>query len=86
MRVLTVLLQQAHLILRMFKDKNGKEIPHDYVVSDGEHYSRMLYNTQNGTYLLSCTNGYVHNLTQEIMSNYETICPFKGNEHLFDCD
>lgn len=67
------------------KDKNGIQILHDDVVYDNKDYYRVC-DKKNELYLLSCTNGYIHNITQEIMNDFLRIGTYLENKHLFECD
>jgi hypothetical protein len=65
-------------------DKKGQEVKNDDVLFDGKTYWRYCITKANGTYLLSCTDGYEHDLTK--IKSMEIIGKFKDHIDKFECD
>lgn len=36
--------------------------------------------------MISCTKGYIHNVTQEILADFERVGSFEDFKHLLECD
>ena len=67
-------------------DKNGVALNHDDVMFNGVHYFR-LFDRENGEVeAIACTYGYMHDIKQEDLTDFERIGPYIGNEKLFECD
>ena len=75
------------------KDKNGVELPIDCVIYGSlvgqaeKHYfnlGRCQRNLSNE--MIACTYGYVHNVEQKDLENFEYIGLVKDNLHLLECD
>lgn len=72
-----------------FNDKNGSPIDINDVLFDGEIYWRPGDNAPEPDiyYLISCEKGYLHELTQEVLSQYENIGAYDDEKaKLFECD
>jgi hypothetical protein len=67
-------------------DKNGIKIQEDDVIYNGLDYYRIYTTDLNETEMLSCTNGYLHDIKQEYLKDFERIGTYLGNESLFECD
>lgn len=74
------------IINSQFIDSTGKAVNKDDILFDGKIHWRYCVSELNGTYLLSCERGYIHELTQDSFSNLSIIGTLKGNEHLLECD
>ena len=75
------------------KDKNGFQLPIDCVIYGSligqteKHYfnlGRCKKNLSNE--MISCTYGYVHNVNQNDLANFQFIGLVKDNIHLLTCD
>ena len=75
------------------KDKNGVELPKECVIygslngQEEKHYfnlGRCQNNLSNE--MVSCTYGYVHNVEQKDLMQFEYIGLVKDNLHLLECD
>lgn len=71
-----------------FVDKNGKHIDMEDVLYDGSVFWRPGYNDPtDDLYLISCEKGYLHGLTQEMLSQYINIGQYdEWKAELFHCD
>lgn len=70
-----------------FIDKNGTQIHEDDVITDGNAYYRIYWNEkQPQVEAISCTHGYLHNLSQKDLAQFERIGSYAENEHLLECD
>jgi hypothetical protein len=67
-------------------DKNGVALHHDDVMFDGVHYYRIYDKDDVEVEAISCTDGYMHDIKQEDITNFERIGTYVGNEKLFECD
>lgn len=68
-------------------DKNGTVIREDDAIYNGKDYYRIYWNEkQPQVEAISCTNGYLHNITQEDLKQFERIGTYAENQHLFECD
>lgn len=55
-------------------DELGQNIQEDDVIFDGKNYFRIYYNEkQPQVEAISPTNGYLHNLSQDILKKFERI-------------
>jgi hypothetical protein len=66
-------------------DKRGVEIKDRDVITDG----KIIYSTSFGKgndYLISCTHGYLLNITPELLSTFIRIGTFEECEGLLECD
>ena len=64
-------------------DKNGQLISDDDVIFDGKDYYRIYWNPRYPQVeAISPTNGYLHNLTQKEIKNFERCGTFNECEHL----
>jgi hypothetical protein len=80
------------------KDKNGKELPDDCIIhgslkgEEEKHYFRIGFNeekyiSERGLVeMIASTYGYIHNVQQEDIANFELIGLAKDNLHLLECD
>jgi len=73
-------------------DKNGIQIPVDSVIygslpNDTEkHYFNIGYGQDGSIEMIACTYGYVHNVRQPQLKDFEYIGLVKDNLHLLECD
>ena len=79
-------------------DKNGIEIPTGSVIygpvperlkpkSKEKHYFNFGYGPTGKEFeMIACTYGYVHNVQQTDVADFEYIGPLKENLHLLECD
>lgn len=67
-------------------DKNGIKINHDDVIYNGVHYFRIYDREDGEVEAISCTYGYMHNIKQSDLSDFECVGTYEGNENLFNCD
>lgn len=66
-------------------DKSGVAIgAEDIVLLDGHYY--RFYREGNQWDAISCTNGYLHSISQEMTSKSERIGLFVDFSHLLICD
>lgn len=65
-------------------DKSGNSINNDDVLFDGENHWR-IYCTNNGTVEM-VGRGYIHNVTQNELSQFIRIGSFSENSHLMVID
>lgn len=79
--------------MTLLKDKNGKEIPVQSVIcgqlkdQTEKHYFNFGLNSKGNEYeMMACTYGYVHNVTQADIADFEYIGSLKENLHLLACD
>lgn len=77
----------------ILKDKNGINIPMESIIygslpnEKGNHYFNFGISPNDGSLeMVACTYGYVHNVTQNDVSNMEIIGLTKDNLHLLECD
>ncbi|GAQ50103.1 TPA: hypothetical protein ACT5CK_002297 [Flavobacterium psychrophilum] len=75
------------------KDKNGVKLPIDCIIYGNlighseKHYfniGRCKDNLSNE--MIACTYGYVHNVEQKDLVNFEFIGLVKDYSHLLECD
>ena len=73
------------------KDKNGFDLPNDCVVfgslvgSSENHYFNLGFNWKNEIEMMSASYGYVHDIKQEDLINFEFKGLVKDNLHLLSC-
>jgi hypothetical protein len=68
-------------------DKQGQRIAEDDVIFDGNNYFRIYWNEkQPQVEAISPTYGYLHNLSQDELKNFERIGTFQECEHLMIVD
>lgn len=71
--------------MNQLKYGSGEAWNEDDVITEGITYWRP--GSQDGDkYLISCTHGYLHNITQEVLNDYTYVGKYIGNEKLFECD
>lgn len=78
----------------ILKDKNGVSIPVESIIYGSlpnqveKHYFNFGVSPNDGSLeMIACTLGYVHNVTQDDVSNMELIGPATGkNLDLLICD
>ena len=75
------------------KDKNGVELPNDCVIygslvgQSEKHYFNLGLSQKDGSIeMVACTYGYVHNIAQSDLVNFEFVGLVKDNLHLLECD
>ena len=68
------------------RDNKGCILLNDDVVYDGIDYYRIYISNHNEFEMLSCTNGYMHNVQPKDLINFVKIGRFSINKHLFECD
>ena len=75
------------------KDKNGIQLPNDCVIYGSligqtkKHYFNLGRCKKNlSDEMIACTYGYVHNVNQNDLANFEFIGLVKDNLHLLICD
>lgn len=80
-------------MLLNLRDKNGMEIPIDSVIygtlpnQTEKHFFNFGYDSAGKEFeMIACTYGYVHNVQQKDVANFELIGPLKQNLHLLECD
>lgn len=80
-------------ILLGLTDKNGVELPIDCVIygslvgQEEKHYFNLGLRPNDGSIeMIACTHGYVHNVKQEDLVNFEFVGLTKNNLHLLECD
>lgn len=80
------------LIQYMFFDINGNSIPLDSILygnlpnEEESHYWRFGIGFDGTHQLLSCTYGYVHNVSNGILSQMKYIGSLSEFSHLLECD
>jgi hypothetical protein len=68
-------------------DKNGAALAIDDVIYNSKDYYTIYWNNrQNHAKAISCTNGYMNNITQKTLEAFERIGRFEDHERLFRCD
>lgn len=67
-------------------DNIGLQLSNDDVIYDGKDYYRIYKNGNDEFEMLSCTNGYKHNIQPKDLASFERIGTYAENEHLFICD
>lgn len=68
-------------------DNKGVLINEDSVIYNGKDYYRIYWNSrQPQVEAISCTNGYLHNITQDDLNHFELIGTYEDYKHLFECD
>lgn len=67
-------------------DKNGVALHHDDVMFDGVHYFRVYEKEDGEVEAIACTYGYLHDIKQENLAEFERVGTYAGNEKLFECD
>ena len=68
-------------------DKQGQPIKGYDVIFDGKNYFRIYWNEkQPQDEATSSTYGYLHNLSQDALKNFERIGTFKDCERLLIVD
>jgi hypothetical protein len=73
--------------MEQFFDKNGTLVKEDDVVFNGKDYYRMHYDYDKAhQYILSCTKGYIDNLTQGTFKDFVVIGSFEDHQDKFGCD
>lgn len=82
------LLDRAVLMSkRDYFDANKTPLSNDDIIFDNEDYYRVCLNPcANGDYLLSCTKGYDHDMSQKNLKRFKKIGTFATHKHLLVCD
>lgn len=75
------------------KDKNGIDLPIDCIIHGSlvgetkKHYFNLGLSPNDGSKeMYACTYGYIHNVKQADLINFEFIGLVKDNLHLLECD
>ncbi|EKT4520450.1 hypothetical protein JE950_002100 [Flavobacterium psychrophilum] len=75
------------------KDKNGTDLPNDCIIygfligQTKKHYFNLgRCKNDLSNEMIACTYGYVHNVEQKDLVNFELIGLTKDNFHLLECD
>lgn len=88
-------LERLKWIPLPFTDKFGQKIFNDDIICDNDwldskgriDYYRIYYNNSHNQYeAISCTNGYLHNITQESLKEFKRIGTFEEFKYLLECD
>ena len=87
------IIKFGDLVNPILKDKKGVNIPMESIIygslpNDTEnHYFNFGVSPNDGSIeMVACTYGYVHNVTQNDVSNMELVGSTKDNLHLLECD
>lgn len=73
------------------QDKNGIELHDDCIVygcppnESEKHYFNLGVNWKGEIEMIASSYGYLHNVTQEIMNNFEYKGTVEDNLHLLSC-
>ena len=69
------------------KDKNGTPVNAFDVIWDGKDYYQTFWDdVRLRVDAISCTKGYIHDISNETLKGFERIGTYKGHEYLFECD
>ena len=80
------IIEGGNEIILSLKDKNGVILSQDDILYDGKHYYRIGINHLDEFQMLSCTNGYLHNVQPKDLKSFEKVGTVKNNIDLLDCD
>ena len=87
------IIKIGDLVNPILKDKNGVVIPMESIIYGSlpkeaeNHYFNFGVSPNDGSIeMVACTYGYVHNVTQNDVSNMELVGSTKDNLHLLECD
>ena len=87
------IIKFGDLVNPILKDKKGVNIPMQSIIygslpNDTEnHYFNFGVSPNDGSIeMVACTYGYVHNVTQNDVSNMELVGSTKDNLQLLECD
>lgn len=69
-----------------FKDSKGVLLSHKDVIFDGNQHYQLIYNPPTQEWNLINCDGYVHDLTDEIMNKQTKVGFIARLKHLFDCE
>ena len=68
-------------------DEQGQLISEDDVLAGKETYWRIYKRKADNTIeMISCTNGYMHDITQDKLKGFKKIGTFEEHQKLFECD
>ena len=83
---------KPHLSLGL-TDMKGEPLNQDDVIFNGVDYYRIYIKKEPKSpadkpeiEAISCTNGYLHNIDQNVLGNFVRIGPFEKHRDLFECD
>lgn len=69
-----------------YVDRNKRLLFDDDVIRNNkDEYYRFVDDEINGIYLLGC-EGYVHDIDQNILMQFEYVGEFEGNKNFFNCE
>lgn len=84
-------MKTLELKMLPLKDKNGHILPDNCIVygcppnESENHYFNLGINWKGELEMIASSYGYVHNVTQEIMDNFEYKGLVEDNLHLLSC-
>lgn len=71
-------------------DKNGLELNQDDILFNGNDYYRIYISKSipslGQVEMISCTKGYLHDIKQDDLKEFEYVGNIETHKHLLECD